>query len=108
MMPPLHGRIAARWESPAFFAGVTWRAAARQDRVAVQEFETPTRGYNALDADAGIRWTAFGRVQSVTLRADNITDEIIHDHLSRIRDRDTGARVPGPGRGASMIYRVVF
>jgi iron complex outermembrane recepter protein len=108
MMPPVRGRIAARYERPAFFAGAAWRAGAQQDRIAAQEFETPTRGYSVLDADAGVRWTSFGRVQSVTVRVDNVTDELVYDHLSRIRDRDTNERVPGPGRSASMTYRVVF
>ena len=108
MIPPLHGQVGIRYEQPAFFAGLTWRAAAEQNRVAADQFETPTQGYNTFDADAGIRWTAFGRVQSVTLRVDNIADDIIYDHLSRIRDRDTNERVPGPGRSASMTYRVVF
>jgi iron complex outermembrane receptor protein len=108
MMPPLHGQASARFERPSFFAGATVRAAADQDRVAEEEFETPTQGYVAADADVGVRWTAFGRVQSVTLRIDNITDETTFDHLSRIRDRESDERVPGAGRSASLIYRVVF
>ncbi|MGH7465105.1 MAG: TonB-dependent receptor, partial [Longimicrobiales bacterium] len=108
MMPPLHGQLAARYERPAFFAGAAWRAAAEQSRVAEQEFETATRGYHVFDADVGVRWTAFSRVQSVTVRVDNLTNELVYEHLSRIRDRDTSERVPGPGRSASMVYRVVF
>jgi len=101
MIPPLRGQLTARWEQPRWFAGVTWRAAAAQDRVA--EFETPTSGHHVFDADGGIRWVAFGRVQSITLRVDNLTDEAVYDHLSRIKDI-----MPGPGIGASAIYRVVF
>ncbi|HEX6135124.1 MAG TPA: TonB-dependent receptor [Longimicrobiales bacterium] len=108
MIPPLRGQLALRYEQPAFFAGATWRAAAQQDRVATDQFETATQGYNVLDADLGVRWTSFGRVQSATLRIDNVTDELVYDHLSRIRDRDTNERVPGPGRSASMTYRIVF
>ncbi|HEX2168269.1 MAG TPA: TonB-dependent receptor [Longimicrobiales bacterium] len=108
MMPPLRGLIATRYERPEFFAGVSFRAAADQARVAEQEFETATVGYGVLDADAGVRWTALGRVQSVSVRVDNVTNEVVFDHLSRIRDRDTNERVPGPGRSASMTYRVVF
>lgn len=108
MIPPLRGNLTVRYERPEFFAGATWRGAAEQARVAEQEFETPTRGHMTFDADTGVRWTAFGRVQSVTLRLENLTDEIVFDHLSRIRDRDTDERVPGPGRSASMIYRVIF
>jgi iron complex outermembrane recepter protein len=108
MMPPLRGQLAARFDRPAFVSGITWRAAAEQDRVATDEFETPTQGYNAFDVDAGVRWTALGRVHSVTLRLDNVTNERVYDHLSRIRNRETDERAPGAGRGASLIYRVVF
>jgi iron complex outermembrane recepter protein len=108
MIPPLRGQLGARYEQPAFFVGASWRAAAAQDRVATQELETPTAGYAVIDLDAGYRWLWFGRVHSMTLRLDNLTDATVLDHLSRIRDRETGRRVPGPGRGASLIYRVVF
>lgn len=105
-IPPLRGHIDARYERPSWFLGLAWRAVAAQDRV--DEFETPTPGHNVIDADAGYRWVAFGRVQSVTLSLDNVTDTVVYDHLSRIRDRDTDAQAPAPGFGANLIYRVVF
>jgi iron complex outermembrane recepter protein len=108
MIPPLRGHVTVRYERPGYFTGVTWRVAAEQDRVAVAEFETPTPGFSTLDVDAGYRWLALGRIHALTLRLDNLSDAIVYDHLSRIRDRDTGARAPGPGRSASLIYRVVF
>ncbi|HUF51466.1 MAG TPA: TonB-dependent receptor [Longimicrobiales bacterium] len=101
MIPPLHGQLSVRYERPAYFVGVSWRGAARQDRLG--EFETETAGYNVIDMDGGFRWVAFDRVQSVTLRLDNLTDEFVYDHLSRVKDI-----MPGAGFGASMIYRVVF
>jgi iron complex outermembrane recepter protein len=108
MMPPLSGGLTARYERPGYFAGASWRGAREQRRVATQEFETATAGYQIFDADAGYRWLAFGRVNSLTLTVANLTDQFVYDHLSRIRDRDSGRRVPGPGRSASLIYRVVF
>jgi iron complex outermembrane recepter protein len=108
MIPPLNGMVSARYERPGYFAGLTWRGTRDQTRVAVQEFETPTPGYSVLDADAGYRWLAFSRVHALTLRLDNLTDTHVFDHLSRIRDRQSGRRIPGPGRGASLVYRVVF
>lgn len=106
MIPPLGGHLAARYERPRYFVGLTWRGAADQQRVA--EFETTTAGYSVIDADGGLRWVALGRIQSLTLRLENITDAVAHDHLSRIRDRETGARVAAAGFGASAVYRVVF
>jgi iron complex outermembrane recepter protein len=108
MIPPLNGGLTARYERPGYFAGLSWRGAREQGRVATQEFETATAGYQIFDADAGYRWLAFGRVNSLTLTVANLTDQFVYDHLSRIRDRDSGRRVPGPGRSASLIYRVVF
>jgi hypothetical protein len=108
MIPPLHGHLTARYERPGYFAGLTWRAAAAQERVASQEFEVPTPGYGTFDLDAGYRWTAFGRAHSLTLRFDNLANALIYDHLSRIRHRDTGARAAGPGRNGSVVYRLVF
>lgn len=100
-MPPLRGHVTVRYERPGWFIGTTVQRTAAQERVG--EFETATPGYTLLDVDAGYRWQAFGRVQSVTLKLDNLLDEAVHDHLSRVKDL-----MPGPGRGASLIYRVVF
>jgi iron complex outermembrane recepter protein len=108
MMPPLRGQITARYERPAFSGGATWRAAAAQERVAEAEFEVPTPGFSTVDLDAGYRWVALGRAHTITLRLDNAADVLIYDPLSRIRDRDTGARIPAHGRSASLVYRVVF
>jgi iron complex outermembrane recepter protein len=112
MIPPLHGHAGVRYDRPAYFAGVSWRGAAAQERVATDEFEPTTPGYAVLDLEAGARWVALGRVQSITVRFDNATNEVVYDHLSRIRERDTGSgserRAPGPGRGVSVVYRMVF
>jgi iron complex outermembrane recepter protein len=108
MMPPLQGRVAVRYERPTFFAGATWRAAAAQERVATDDFETPTPGYAVFDVEAGLRWVVFGRVHSLTTRLHNLTDSVVLDHLSPIRERATGRRAAGPGRGVNMIYRMIF
>lgn len=100
-IPPRSGRVAARYEAPGYFLGAGVKLAARQDRVG--EFEEPTAGHAVLDATAGVRWVALGRVHSVTLRADNITDTEYRDHLSRIKDI-----MPQPGRSVSLLYRLNF
>lgn len=101
MMPPLRGQVTARYERPAYFVGVTVRAAAEQDRIA--EFETTTPGYTVLDADAGYRWEWGGRLHSITVSAGNVTDAVVYDHLSRVKDI-----LPAPGAGVSAVYRMVF
>jgi iron complex outermembrane recepter protein len=108
MIPPLQGQLTARYERPRYFVGASWRVVADQDRVAAQEFETPTPGHHVVDVDAGYRWVALGRVHALTLRLDNVTDAVVLEHLSRIRDRESGRRAAGAGRGASLVYRVIF
>lgn len=100
-MPPLQGGVNLRYETESFFAGAGWKGAAEQDRVG--EFETPTDGYNVFSASAGYRWTLWGRIHTLTLRIDNLTDEVYRNHLSRIKDI-----MPEAGRSVSLLYRLTF
>src|SRR5690606_27013595 len=100
-IPPLQGRVGARYETERFFVALGWKGAARQDRVG--EFETPTDGYGVFDASAGVRWSVGGQLHTLTLRVDNITNEVYRDHLSRIKEI-----MPQAGRGANLLYRVNF
>lgn len=100
-IPPLSGRLAVRYEHPRYFVGAGAKMASRQDRLG--EFESPTAGYAVFDATAGYRFVAMGRSHTLTLRADNITDAVYRDHLSRIKDL-----MPQPGRSISLLYRVNF
>lgn len=100
-IPPLNARLGIRYETPGYFFGAGWKAADTQDRVG--EFEEPTDGYNVFDATAGYRWTAFGRIHSLTLRADNVTDAVYREHLSRVK-----SIMPQAGRSASLLYRLSF
>lgn len=100
-IPPLQGRLGARYEAERFFVAAGWKGAARQDRVG--EFETPTDGYGVFDASAGVRWPVGGQLHTLTLRIDNITNEVYRDHLSRIKEI-----MPQAGRGVSLLYRVNF
>ena len=101
LIPPLHGSVEARYETPGFEAGLATRWAARQDRTG--DFESQTAGYGLLDAFVGARFTLAGRLHGVTLRADNLLDKSYRDHLSRLKDT-----VPMPGRGLTLNYRVTF
>lgn len=101
MMPPLHGQLNLRYEQPAWFVGVGWEGAARQDRV--QAPETSTSGYGLLNGTAGVRFNVWDRVHSLTLQADNLTDALYFDHLSRTKDF-----FPEPGRNLGLVYRVIF
>ena len=101
LMPPVNGRLELRYEVPRVFAGMNVRAAGEQNRLG--DFETATAGYAVWGVDAGIRFLRGHRLQTVTLRAENILNREYRDHLSRIKEI-----MPEPGRDLSLIYRVQF
>ena len=100
-IPPLNGRAGIRYDTPGWFAGGEARFASSQDRLG--EFETETDGHLVLGLAAGLRTTIAGRLHSVTLRLDNLTDEAYRNHLSRTKEI-----MPEAGRGVSLVYRLVF
>jgi len=108
-IPPAHGAIRIRRDVPRWFAEAGVESGARQDRVYPgtaadgTPLETPTAGYTLLNASAGLRWDARGALHTVTLSADNLTDEVWRDHLSRIREV-----APQPGLNLRLLYRVDF
>ena len=75
--------------------------AASQERLGA--FETPTDGYAVHGVSAGLRLTLGGRLHVLTVTAENVTDEIYRNHLSRVKEI-----LPEAGRGLSVTYRVVF
>jgi iron complex outermembrane recepter protein len=102
LIPPLNGQIGARYDATGYFAGATFRGAARQDRTA--DFESPTGAHGLVDLTGGLRWTAWGgRLHTVTLRVDNVLDRAWHEHLSVIKEV-----APQPGRNVQLLYRVSF
>ncbi|MBR9990706.1 MAG: TonB-dependent receptor [Gemmatimonadetes bacterium] len=100
-MPPLHGALNVRRDGARVFAGLGVEGAAAQDRVA--EFERPTAAYALVNATAGLRWTGFGRLNTLTLQIDNVLDTTWRDHLSRIRQV-----APQPGRNIQLLYRLTI
>ncbi len=100
-IPPLRGRIQARFEGSLGWVGGTVRAVAAQDRVAPAE--EPTDGYLLLDGSAG--WTVGpSRRHTLVLRVDNATNRLYRDHLSRVEERG----FPMPARNVSLVYRWSF
>ena len=101
LIPPLQGRVGLEYEHPAWFVRGETVLAGRQDRV--DEFETPTDGHAVLDLSAGLRLTVSGRLHTITVSAENVTDSEYRNHLSRVKEI-----MPEAGRGLSVTYRVVF
>lgn len=100
-IPPLHGSLGVRFDDRRFFGSVGYEAAADQERVG--EFERPTPGYSLWRLGAGLRWSAWGDLHTLTLRVMNLLDEIWYDHLARTR-----SVAPQPGRSVELLYRVSF
>lgn len=100
-IPPAQGRLRLRYDVPGWFAEVGTEFAARQERVG--EFETPTGGHTLLNAGAGLRWERGGRLHTLTLQGDNLTDRTWRDHLSRLKEV-----APQPGVNLRLLYRVDF
>lgn len=82
------------------FYGEVWEVA-DQDRVA--ENETPTAGYTQVNAGADYRWIHGNYVYDFILRARNLTDEEIRNHVSYLKDA-----APLPGRDLSLSVRFTF
>jgi iron complex outermembrane recepter protein len=100
-IPPLQGTTGVRWEGRRWFAGSSVRVASRQERTG--DYERPTDGFTVVNAVAGARLLVGGRLHTITLRVDNLTNVLYRDHLSR-----TKVVLPEAGRNVSVLYRMSF
>ena len=126
-MPPLRGRVQARWDRGAWSASAGAEFAARQGRVpatpttlgattctlaasqAVRgagapallpaEF-CPTAGWMLANATVARRWLLAGHLHEVTASVDNLFDTVWRDHLWRAKQV-----APQPGRNLRLLYR---
>lgn len=113
-IPPLSGRVEARYEVGPLSASLGWSGATRQGRVPgaipspldpamLIRPERPTDGYALLHASLGLRFERLGAVHTVSLHAHNLADAEWRDHLSRIKEV-----APQPGRNLRLTYRAAF
>lgn len=65
--------------------------------------ETPTDGYTVVNFHGSCQLTTGRTVHTVTLRVDNIGDELYRNHLSYIKDL-----APEMGRSVRLVYGVRF
>ncbi len=94
-MPPLRGRVGARYDDGRLFGSVEGVFAADQDRVDASLNEAHTPGWGVMNASAGVRQCRL----RVTVGLANAFDRLYTDHLSYQRDPfRSGVRVPEPGR----------
>ena len=100
-IPPLRMRGGLNYRRNAFTAGAEVVGTARQGRVFGEETPTPGYGLGRLFASY-----SFGRgqvVNTLTLRVDNVTNELYRNHLSLIKDV-----VPEMGRNVKFVYSLRF
>ena len=100
-IPPFRVRLGARYQRNAFQAGGEVITAAKQDRVFGAE--VPTDGYGLLKLFTSYTFGTDRVANTVTLRADNLTNELYRNHLSLLKEL-----VPEMGRNFKLLYNVRF
>ena len=100
-IPPARYRLALHYRGSRLQAKVEGVRAARQDRVA--QFETPTPGYDLVNADVSYRFLLGSTVLDLLLRGNNLTDVLARNHVSFLKDA-----APLTGRDFSLGVRLAF
>jgi iron complex outermembrane receptor protein len=108
-IPPLRGLAGLHLRKNAFEAGIDGTFTAKQDRVYAQGFggttlgETPTEGYNLAKVFASYTFGSGTAANTITLRLDNATNTLYHNHLNYLKDL-----APEMGRNFAVVYSVKF
>ena len=99
--PPMRGLLRLTYQDVAWSGIVEWRLAARQTRLG--DGDTPTAGYGVVNLGAGIRFANGSIEYTLSLRCDNLLNQVYRDNLSVIKDF-----VPQPARGVRLNCDVLF
>ena len=100
-IPPYRLWAGLRLEHKGFHLEGEVKNVGKQTRV--YGAETPTDGYTVVNAHGSYQITSGRVVHTVTLRADNVGDELYRNHLSYIKDL-----APEMGRTFKLVYGVRF
>jgi iron complex outermembrane receptor protein len=100
-IPPYRLWAGLRLDHQPFHVEGEVRHVGEQDRV--YGAETPTAGYTVVNAHGSYQLTTGKAVHTVTLRVDNVGDELYRNHLSYIKDQ-----APEMGRSIKLLYGVRF
>jgi len=102
LMPPQRTGLGADWDLGDWAASLVWIHAWDHDRVA--DYETPTPGYDLVNAEVSWRFAATDRTEWVAfLKARNLLDEDIRNSTSYLKDR-----APQAGRNFIVGMRARF
>lgn len=99
-IPPVRYGARLSWEKDGWLVGIEVRRTEAQDRPNLNN-ETFTPGYTLLHADLRYRFQWQERAFTLTLRGQNLTDEVARNHLSYLKDV-----APQPGRNVSFSVAV--
>ncbi len=100
-IPPYRLWAGLRFEHKQFHFEGEVKKVGEQTRV--YGAETPTDGYTLVNFHATYQRTTGHAVHTVTVRADNVGDELYRNHLSYIKDL-----TPEMGRSFRLVYGVRF
>ena len=100
-MPPVRVTGGLRYHRNALQAGAQVVNAFDQDRV--YGVETPTDGYTTLRVFGSYGLAAGRALHTLSVRADNLTNELYRNHLSLVKDL-----VPEMGRSVRVVWSVRF
>ena len=73
------------------------------DQTRVADGESPTPGYEMLNASVGHKFFAGTVVHELLIRGRNLTNEAAYNHVSLLK-----FQAPLPGRDVSLVYRLLF
>lgn len=100
-IPPRRGRLALIYMAERWDARIEgWWV---DDQLEVAEHETPTPGYEMLNASVGYKIFSGRVVHEFLLRGRNLSNEVAYNHVSFLK-----YQAPLPGRDVSLVYRVLF
>jgi iron complex outermembrane receptor protein len=101
-MPPRRFGLGVDWDRQGWAANVTWISASSQNRIA--DFETPTPGYDLLNADMSYLLPTNGVSEwELFLKGHNLLDEDIRNSTSFLKDQ-----APQIGRNFVFGVRAYF
>lgn len=107
-MPPGRLGALARYDGATLTLDAEYRHAFAQSRVPPagatdDPAAVATGAYDLVNASVGYSFTAAGRLNSLTLRADNLFDAQYREASSRIKNFAFN-----PGRNVALVYRLLF
>lgn len=107
-MPPARIGGLVRYDGALLVLDAEYRHAFAQTRVPVaaaagDPAAVATGAYDLVNVSVGYSFTAAGRLNSVTLRADNLFDAQYREAASRIK-----SFAFNPGRNVALVYRLLF